>query len=118
MNKKGPAATSNNKPTTATSTKGGGEAAKQPVPQVPPIDLNPTPKNTVPGKIIGFNEFTDGTKSGGTTPLPGSTPINQTGKTPSTATNTAKTAVGKDGKTLSNTPSQANLNQTKTALGN
>jgi hypothetical protein len=68
MNKKGPAATPNNKPTTATSTKGGGEAAKQPVPQVPPIDLNPTPKNTVPGKAIEFNKLTDASKSGGTTP--------------------------------------------------
>ena len=44
MNKKGPAAVPNKKPTTATSNKGG-EAPKQPVPQVPPIDLN-TPKNS------------------------------------------------------------------------
>jgi len=109
MNKKGPAATTNNKPTTATSTKGG-EATKQPVPQVPPIDLNPTPKNTAPGKVVVFNEFKDVTKSGGTTPLPGTTPINQAGKTPSTAANTGKAALGKDGKPLSNTPSQANLN--------
>ena len=52
MNKKGPAAAPTNKPTTATSTKG--DAAKQqPVPQVPPIDLN-TPTNAKAGKLLFF----------------------------------------------------------------